>query len=624
MQKIDYSTLSSQGADAHQASDKAWWACDKSERHQAVAKIVKALSQYDSKRETQYQISTRLYGNTNIMGLNGLSYAKITSVQNALKDRITYNVVQSAIDTVTAKIAKNKPRPLFLTNGGDYKVQRKAKKLNKFIDGLFYENSAYDLGTLVFRDAAVFGDGFIHVFEHYGRVAFERVLPSEMYVDWVESFYGKPRQLHRVKNVDRQVLMQLFPEKREAIMACSGASADLVGTYQNVADQITVVESWHLPSGPDATDGLHTINITTTNLFEEEYTKDFFPFAKMPWCPRMYGWWGQGAAEQLQNIQLEINKILWIIQRSMHLSGTFKVLIENGSSIVTEKLNNDIGSIIHYNGTKPEYVVPPIVPAEFYSQFERLKQLAYEQVGVSQLSAASQKPAGLNSGKALREYNDIESDRFNTIGKAYEKLFLDLARIAIDKAKEIYAREGGYEVRVPGKKFIESIDWKQIDLDEDDYVMQMFPVSSLPNTPEGRLQTVQEYMQAGIISPRSGRRLLDFPDLDQIEDLANSQEDYLHEILEKIVDDGIFTPPDPFDDLKLAQELSLEYYTRAKLQGVEEEKLELLRRFNDQVLVLIQKAMPPPPPMGMGGEPMAAPAAPPVSDLLPNIPGAIA
>lgn len=620
MQKIDYATLSAQGADAYQASDKAWWACDKSERHQAVAKIVKALSQYDSKRETQYQISTRLYGNTNIMGLNGLSYAKITSVQNALKDRITYNVVQSAVDTVVAKIAKNKPRPLFLTSGGDYKIQRKAKKLNKFIDGLFYENGAYDLGTLVFRDSAVFGDGFIHVFEHYGRVAFERVLPSEMYVDWVESFYGKPRQLHRVKNVDRQVLINLFPEKRDQIMACSGASADLVGTYQNVADQITVVESWHLPSGPDATDGLHTINITTTNLFEEEYTKDYFPFAKMAWCPRMYGWWGQGAAEQLQNIQLEINKILWIIQRSMHLSGTFKVLIENGSSIVTEKLNNDIGSIIHYNGTKPEYVVPPIVPAEFYGQFERLKQLAYEQVGVSQLSAASTKPAGLNSGKALREYNDIESDRFNTIGKSYEKLFLDLAKIAIGCAKDIYTREGKYEVKVPGKKFIETIDWNEIDLDEDDYVMQMFPVSSLPNTPEGRLQTVQEYMQAGIISPRAGRRLLDFPDLDQIEDLANAQEDYLHQILEKIVDDGEFTPPDPFDDLGLAQELSLEYYTRSKLQGVEEDKLELLRRFNDQVLVLMQKSMPPAPEMGMGA-PQAAPAAPPVSDLIPNVPG---
>jgi hypothetical protein len=334
----------------------------------------------------------------------------------------------------------------------------------------------------------------------------------------------------------------------------------------------------------------------------------------------MYGYFGQGAAEQLQNIQLEINKILWIIQRSMHLAGSFKVLIENGSSIVTEKINNDIGSIIHYNGTKPEYVVPPIVPVELYQQFERLKTLAYEQVGVSQLSASSLKPAGLNSGRALREYNDIESDRFNTVGKAYEKLFLDLAKISISVAKDIFEREGKYPVKVPGKKFIETIDWKDISLEDDDYVMQMFPVSSLPNDPEGRLQTIQEYMQAGIISPRSGRRLLDFPDLDQIEDLANSQEDYLHEILEKIIDDGEFTPPDPFDDLKLAQELSLEYYTRGKMQGLEEDKLELLRTFNDQVQVLMQKAMPPAPPMA--GAPQANPMPTPQSELIPNVPGA--
>jgi len=621
MRKIDYATLNSQGNDVYQSSDKSWWTVDKEERAQAVAKIVKMLSEYDSKRQTQYQISTRLYGNTNIMGLNGLSYSKITSVQNALKDRITYNVVQSAIDTVVAKIGKNKPKPLFLTQGGDYKIQRKAKKLNKFIEGLFYENHAYDLGSAIFRDGAVFGDGFIHVFEKHGRVAFERVIPSELYVDVVESFYGEPRQIHRVKNVDRQVLIQMFPEKRHIIELCNAASADLVGTYQNVADQITVVESWHLRSGPDANDGIHTINITTGNLFEEEYTKDFFPFAKFSWCPRLYGFWGQAASEQLQNIQLEINKILWMIQRSMHLSGTFKVLIENGSSIVTEKLNNDIGSIIHYNGTKPEYVVPPIVPPEFYQQFERLKSLAYEQVGVSQMSAASLKPVGLNSGRALREMNDIESERYNTIGHAYEKLFLDLAKISIATAKDIFDREGKYLVKVPGKKFIETINWKEISLDDDDYVMQMFPVSSLPNTPEGRLQTVQEYMQAGIISPRSGRRLLDFPDLDQIEDLANSQEDYLHEILEKIIDDGEFTPPDPFDDLKLAQELSLEYYTRGKMSGLEEEKLELLRTFNDQVQVLMQKSMPPAPPAM--GAPQANPMPTPQSELIPNVPGAI-
>jgi hypothetical protein len=47
------------------------------------------------------------------------------------------------------------------------------------------------------------------------------------------------------------------------------------------------------------------------------------------------------------------------------------------------------------------------------------------------LSAAAQKPAGLDSGKALREYNDIESDRFMTIGQAYERYYLQLAKLDI-------------------------------------------------------------------------------------------------------------------------------------------------------------------------------------------------
>ena len=44
------------------------------------------------------------------------------------------------------KMAKNRPKPLFLTSGGDYKLIRKAKKLTKFCDGIFYENEAYKLG----------------------------------------------------------------------------------------------------------------------------------------------------------------------------------------------------------------------------------------------------------------------------------------------------------------------------------------------------------------------------------------------------------------------------------------------------------------------------------------------
>lgn len=627
---LDYTKFSTGGSSGDANSSvyvKRWWSVPAGERAQAIAGIVKQMSEYDSKRQTQYQISTRLYGNSNLMGLNGLSYSKIMSVNNSLKDRMSYNVVQSATDTIIAKMSKNKPRPLFLTSGGDSKLQRKAKKLDQFVDGIFYENDAYHLGPVALRDGCVFGDGFVHVYDYHGRVKFERVIPSELYVDWVESFYGEPRQIHRVKNIDRHVLIDMFPSKRKEILMANSASADLTGQYQNVADQITVVESWHLPSGPDATDGRHSIIIPESTLFDEKYDKPFFPFAQFSWCPRMYGFWGQGLAEQIQNIQLEINKILWVIQRSFHLAGSFKVFLENGSKIVKEHISNDIGGIVNYTGTPPIYMTPQIVAAEMYQHLATLKSAAFEQAGVSQLSASSLKPQGLNSGKALREYNDIESDRFMTIGQAYERFFLQLSKIAIDVAKDIYSEDKKYPVKVPGKRFIDTIDWKDIDLEDDEYIMKAFPVSSLPNEPAGRLETITEYIQAGFINPRTGRRLLDFPDLEQVEGLANAKEDYINQILDKIVEDGDYTDPEPYDDLQLCLELALEYYAQGKLQNLDPLRLDLIQNFIKKTQILIQKSQPPPMPMqgtapGGQAQPQANPMPTPQSPLVQNTAGA--
>lgn len=624
MSRIDYTTIGPGNPNQNTQNPFAsrWWASPKSERAQAVCAIVKAISENDTRRQTQYQTSGRLYGNANLMGINGVSFSKVQSTQNAKTDRLTYNVCQSVTDTITSKMAKNKPRAMFLTSGGNSKMQRKAKKLDKFVEGVFYENGAHRLGPIIFRDGCISGDGFVHVFAKDGRVKFERVIASEIYVDWADGFYDQPRQLHRVKNVDRQVLIDMFPEKASIIRTANSATADMIGVARNIADLVTVVESWHLKSGIDAKDGIHTICIPEGELFSEPWEKPYFPFARFSWCKRLFGFFSQGLVEQIQNIQLEINKILWVIQRSFHLAGSFKILLENGSKIVKEHLNNDIGAIVSYSGVPPQYIVPQIVASEMYIHMQTLKQSAYEQAGISQLSANSQKPAGLNSGKALREYNDIESDRFMTIGQAYEDFFLQLARLTVDTAKDIYESDKKLEVKVPGAKFIETIDWKDVNLDDDEYVMKIFPVSSLPQEPAGRLQTIQEYIQAGWITPRTGRKLMDFPDLEMVEELANSAEEYLTKILDNIVDDGEFTPPEPYDDLGLARELALQYYAQGKTNNLEEEKLDLLRQFMDQIDVLEQKAaeaMTPPMPPG-GGQPQAVPEAPPVSDMLPNAP----
>jgi hypothetical protein len=612
---IDFTQFSKDGPEEGMSThQRRWWlAEDPDEAAAGITATMGYLHQHQGARLTQYLISSRLYGNLAMMGINGLSYNKMASVQSGgVKDRISFNVVQSCIDTITAKIAKNKPKPLFLTSGGDYRQQKRAKRLNKFVEGLFYETDAYDIGTSAFRDAAVFGTGIIHVFEKNGRCAWERVIPSELYVDEIEGFYGFPRQMHRAKNVDREMLLDLFGEDKDsyqAIIDANRAKADDTQTYPNIADMVQVRESWHLPSGPGATDGKHLITIEGHCLFEEDWKHDYFPFAFLHWSKRLYGFWGQGLAEQLQSIQSEINKLLWVIQRSFHLAGTFKILLENSSKVVPEHLNNDIGAIIKYSGTKPDYILPPMVQPEIFAHLTTLKQSAYEQAGISMLSANSQKPAGLNSGKALREFNDIETERFMNIGQNYERFYIDLAKLSIDCVKDIAKGRKGYDVKAPTKKFIDTIDWQDVKMEDDEYVMQVYPVSSLPNDPAGRLQTISEYVQGGWLTQRQGRKLMDFPDLEAAEMLDGAAEEHLESVIESIVDDGEYTPPEPFDDLVMAMELGLKAYQHGKCNGLEEEKLELLRRFIGQAQALMAEANPPPPPEAQAAPPQAPPAA---------------
>ena len=596
-----------------------WWAddLDESEAANAVTDALKLLEGQQTARERQYARDARLYGNSRALAMSGLRGFRAPANDAAFRlDRgITYNVVQSVIDTVVARIGKNRPKPYFLTNGGDYKQQRKAKRLNMFCDGLFYEVQAHRKGVKALLDACVWGDGIIHPYMCDGRVAWERVFPFELFVDEVEALHGEPRQMYRVKDVDRGILCERFPDKREIIEGAPAARYD-EATVNRISDMVTVRESWLLPSKPGAKDGKHCISVENGLLTDvEPWEHDFFPFARFGWSPQMAGFWSQGLAAQLQGIQIEINKLLQVIQRTYHLGGTFKILMEHGSKIVKEHLNNEIGAVITYTGTRPDYVTPPLVQPEIYSHLSTLIQRAYEQAGVSMMSATSQKPLGIESGKAMRTLNDIESDRFHTFGRSYENFYLDLAEMSIAL---VAAQGGSYKVSAPGRGSFRDVDWKDIDLPRDAYVMQCFPVSSLPSDPAGRLQTVQEMMTAGLLSPRRGRKLLDFPDLEAEESLANAAEDYLELVLDQIIEDGVYTAPEPFDDLALAQEMVLEYYAAGRAQGLPEDRLALLRQFAQQVATLLNPPAPPAPPSpALPPGPMEAGAPP----MPPGLPG---
>lgn len=567
-----------------------WWLCDKNTSHTDVFAIVNSIHMASGERRERNLRSLRLYGNMDVVGLSPYSFA--SSVAPTLpENRVKINVVSSMADTVAAKISKIKPRVTFLTSGGNWAAQQNAKKLNKFLLGAFYKNDIYRLHQDGFKDSTIFDVGALKHFINGNQIVTERVLATELYVDDVDAMYGNPRSIYQVKFVHKELLKRLHPKKKASIAMASPSFGDSIATKEEMENYAVVIEAWHLPSVPGADDGRHVICTDNDTLIDEPYKRDYFPFTFFRWSKRPIGFWGQSLAERLTGNQVEINKMLRIIQKSFHLGSAFKVFLEHGSRVAKEHLNNEIGSIVYYTGSKPEFYVPQTIHPEYFRHLEFLIQSSYEEAGISQLSATSRKPAGIESGRALREYNDIETERFALTSQGYEASFLDSARQYIDLVKEMAEDGVDMEVVAESKKFIEKIKWSEIDVENNEYIMQMFPVSMLPHTPAGRLQFVQELVNENYIPREFGLKLLDFPDLENYTAMATASIDDLMAALDSILVKGQYMTPEPFQDLATGIKLFQSAYLRAKTEEVEEDKLELLRIWIESAQALLGKAV---------------------------------
>jgi len=599
--------------------------------HSDVFQFVKKLDQEQGYRQGDNLRFMRLYGNYEFSGIQAFNYTR-AEASTASLNRVTLNVVQSMVDTVVSKIGKNKPRPYFLTDDGDFSLQRKAEKLTKFVEGQFYSCDFYEKAQQAFKDACIFGTGAVKIYREGDKILAERTFIDELVVDDAEAYYGKPRQMHQKKWIHKDVLAAAFPKHKTKIEFAASDNFESDNKQSRNGDMLLVVESWRIPSGPKATDGKHAICVSNVTLFEEQYTKDYFPFVFFRWNTKPLGFFGQGIAEQLMGLQLEINKLLKTIQVSMHLVSVPKLLIEASSKIVSAHLNNKIGGVIKYAGTKPDFSPLGSIPAELFAQLDRLYSRAYEIIGISQLAAQSQKPGGLDSGKALRTFNDLESERFMEVSQRREQVFLDASKIMIDYAKDIAEETGNYEVKCTGSGFLKTINWKDVELENDQYMMQVFPTNALSQTPSARLQEVQELVQSGFVAKEDSAALLDFPDIKAYSTLENAGVEDIKRQIELMVDKQEYQTPEPFQNLAYGIKKMQQAYLKYRSQNAPEETLELFRQWMSDANNLIKKAQQDLQSDSMAAQSTMAPAAPtiaqpeaqPVSDLLPVAPPIVA
>lgn len=603
-----------------QAGVYQWWNAQSDEElcFQVIstANYLQKTQQYRVKGAS---IFSRIYSGKGLM--NYALNSKILDTSNQLPvRRPTMNVSQSCVDTLVSRIAQVKPKPTYLTEGGNYKQQKIAMDLDQFIAGELYRTKAYAKTTMQLRDACVFGDGFIKVFEKDKKVCLEKVIGTELFADKDDSWYGDPRQMFQLKLSDRSVTMGAFPKARLKIQKAGKAYVDGSGeSSETISDQLILIEAIHLPSFEGADDGRKVIVCSDGVVDDDSWDEDYFPYVKMPYNPHSVGYFSQGLIETLMGTQLGIDSLLRTMSESINLVGVPKVFIDELSHILETSLNNNVGTIVKYRGTPPQYVTPPCIAPELYEHLMRLIGFAYQIAGVSQLAASGVKPQGLNSGEAQREYLQTQDDRFNSLESRFTEVHNELARQITDRAADIVKRDGSYTTVYPGKDGLCELNFPDLDLLKDTYTIQCYDESSLPRDPAGRQAKLSEMFASQEITAQTYRRLSTFPDIAQNDKMANALENRIQKILDDIVWDGKNPEVDQWllDPTDLAMQISTQYINYYSTVKLEEKRMNQLRNFQTLYLNQKTKAAPPPAPMppqpgAQGVNAAPPPAAPPV------------
>jgi hypothetical protein len=139
--------------------------------------------------------------------------------------------------------------------------------------------------------------------------------------------------------------------------------------------------------------------------------------------------------------------------------------------------------------------------------------------------------------------------------------------------------KGRYPVTIVGNRGLEKVDFKNLKVGEESYRISVFPSSSLPNDPAGRLAQIDELIKRGLLDPVEQRNLLSFPDLEASNTLSTAQSDVLTKILEDMIENQTYTAPSPLMNLQLATKMALQYVALAMKLNEPFETIEMLEQF---------------------------------------------
>ena len=477
-------------------------------KKEEIIRDITTLKNISGVRFNKYLRNARLYTWTPGLSLRNINqsqvigYYDLNTYGEDNTSSIQENVIASCVDTLVSKIASTKVRPFFNTVKGSFRDIQVAKQTQHFFDIFFDKININKIITSAFKDACIFDTGIVYIDEDYN---IKRALPWLVYTDPAEATYN---------NITRVV----YEIKNDPTREDSGSTH----YYWNSSKKTYAVY-----------DG--------SKCTVKEYKHDKIPFIFLHYNDPIVSNSSTSIADLLYGIQMEIDLLLQKIEDASKLNPALTFFVPEGSTLKANQIDNRIGNIITYKASNLVQnpittATPAFIDPQYMQLLAQLKQDAYEAVGISQLSATSQKPVGLDSGKALSTMENIESDRFETQLNAIIRSYTDLAKLYIELTPD------DWQV-LPTSLMREEIDWKEVKETIDNMNIQFSGADALSKDPQTKLQQLQMLASAGLLPQSRIAMLMEIPDLEQGYSLSNNALNAVLAVIDDCITKDIYDVP---------------------------------------------------------------------------------
>lgn len=476
---------------------------------------------------------------------------------------IQENVIRSCIDTLGSKIASQKVTPFFNTVNGTFREIQVVKAAQQFFDILYDELNVNKVVVQAFVDSCITDRGIIYVNKDNKNI--ERIQPWQFFFDPREYAYG---QLTHCAFKKTDYPASLLTEKTDL-------------------QTVTLHEYWSIK------EHIHATYIEELNKVSfDKWDANILPFAILRWSNPVKASSSTCVVDLLFGIQKQINYLLSQIKDASKSSFGIKYIVPTDSDVKINRLNNSNGEVIEYtpqmtpNGIMPvQPVTPAFMDGQWFTALQQFKQDAYEMVGISQLSAMSQKPSGLNTGVGLQTMEDIESDRFETQLNSVIRVYVDIAKICMEVFDPL-------EEVLPSSIYRGHITWKDITEARNLMSIQFSSLDKISKDPVVKQQIISQWVNSGYISRAHAMQLMEVPDDTRGYSLMNNSLNAVMSVIDDCIEKDIYDVPIYIDTALLKEEITSTLLSLKAAQNPENAvDIEKLQRLMYNVEAMNKNAM---------------------------------